>query len=149
MLAAAGRGRGELRGQGGLAGSGGAHDQRARAFLDAAAEQRVELRDAAGELRARRSLPMFRGDQPRKDLEPASADDVVVIATAKLHASVFDDAEPATLGAVLGIQLFEQHDAVRDALHLQVAFGRGQVVEQDDGAFPVAKYCFSARICRR
>ena len=81
-------------------------------------------------------LPMFRGDQPRKHLEAALLDDVVVISAAKLHAPVLDDAETATLRAVLGIQLFEQHHAVRDALHLQIAVDRGQVVEEDDGAVP-------------
>ena len=46
LLAAPGRRDAELRGDGRLAGAGAADDQRAGAFLDAAAEQRVELADA-------------------------------------------------------------------------------------------------------
>ena len=49
------------------------------------------------------------------------------------------DAEPATLGSILGIQLLEQQDAVGDALHLQVAVDRSQVVEEHDGALPGRK----------
>ena len=60
--------------------------------------------------------------------------DVVVIAAAELHAAVLDDAQPPALGAVLGIQLLEQDDAVRDALHLQVVVGRRHVVEQQHRA---------------
>ena len=85
---------------------------------------------------------MFRGDEPRKDLNPAFLDQIVVVAASKLHAPVLDDAESATLGAVLGIQLLEQQDAVRDALHLQIAIDRGQVVEQQHGALPGRKKLF-------
>ena len=67
---------------------------------------------------------------------PALLDHVVVIAAAELHAAILDDAQPAALRAVLGIELLEQHDAVRDALHLQVVIGRGQVVEQHHRALP-------------
>ena len=74
-LAARGRGRGELRRQRRLAGAGGADDQRARALFDAAAEQRVELGDAARQLaRASDVLPVLGRDQPREDLEPAALD---------------------------------------------------------------------------
>ena len=62
----------ELRGQRRLAGAGGADDQRAGALLDAAAEQRVELGDAARQLGARRRLPVLGGDQARKHLEAAA-----------------------------------------------------------------------------
>ena len=62
-----------------------------------------------------------------------------MVAASKLHPPVLDDSETATLRAVLGIQLLEQHDAVRDALHLQIAIDRGQVVEQQHGALPGRK----------
>ena len=137
MLTACRRSRGELRGDRGLARPCRAHDERARAFLDAAAQQRIELRDAAGQLRARSSVcRCSEATSLGKILRPPLSDDVVVIPAAKLHAPVLDDAETAALGAVLGIQLLEQHHAVRDALHLQVAIDRGQVVEEDDGAVP-------------
>ena len=97
-----------------------------------------------------RSAAVLGGDQPRKHLEPAAADDVVVVAAAELHAAVLDDAQPPPLRAVFRVQLLEQHHAVRDALHLQVVLGRGQVVEQQHRAVAAsAKNCFSARIWRR
>ena len=92
---------------------------------------------------------MFGRDEPRKHLDAACLDHVVVIAAAELHAAVLDDPQPAPLGAVLGIELLEQDDAVRDALHLQVVVGRRHVVEQHTVHCLVAKNCLSARICRR
>ncbi len=86
--------------------------------------------NVARQLRARRELPVFGGNQPREHLDAALLDHVVVIAAAEFDAAVLDDAQPAPLGAVFGIQLLEQNDAVRDALHLQVVIGRGHVVEQ-------------------
>ena len=69
MLAAPAAAAGELGRQRRLAGARGADDQRAGAFFDAAAEQRIELRDVARQsCRACVDLPMFGGDQPRKDL---------------------------------------------------------------------------------
>ena len=38
--------------------------------------------------------------------------------------------------------MLEQQDAVRDALHLQIAIDRGQVVEQQHGALPGRKKLF-------
>ena len=75
----------ELRGQRRLAGARGADEERARALLDAAAQQPVQLGDAAGQLLRRSLLPMLGRDEPRKDLDAAAADDVVVVAAAELH----------------------------------------------------------------
>jgi hypothetical protein len=57
-----------------------------------------------------------------------------VIAATELDAAVFHDPEPPPLRPVFGIQLFEPHDAVRDALHLEIVVDRRHVVEQDHGA---------------
>ena len=119
-LAAPAHGGRELGRQRGLAGARGTDDQRARAFLDAAAEQGVELGETAGHLPSCRRLPMFGRDQAREHLDAALADDVVVVATAKLDTAVLHDPDPATLGPVLGVHLLEQDDPVRNALHLQV-----------------------------
>ena len=40
---------------------------------------------------------MLRGYEPRKDLEPAFPDHVVVIAAPELHATILDDPKAATL----------------------------------------------------
>ena len=73
VLAALGRRRHELRGQRRLAGPGRADDQRAGAALDAAAEQGVQLGDAAGELFHDWGRAVLAGDQARKDLDAPRA----------------------------------------------------------------------------
>ena len=77
-LPASGCRRGELGGQRRLAGSRRADDQRAGAFFEPAAEQRVQLRDVAGQPDAAGHLSMFGGDEAREDAQPAALDDVVV-----------------------------------------------------------------------
>jgi hypothetical protein len=61
---------------------------------------------------------VFSGDETGEDLEATLPDDVVVIAASKPDATILHDPQPAALGAVLWIQLLEQHDAMRDALNL-------------------------------
>ena len=73
LAARRGGGR-ELRRERRLAGAGRADDERARAVLEAAAEQRVERGDAARQLRAAgRRLAVLGGDEAREDLEAAAA----------------------------------------------------------------------------
>ena len=50
------------------------------------------------------------------------------------HAAILHDAQPAARPAVVERQLLEQDDAVRQALQLQVAAARGEVVEQEHRA---------------
>ena len=109
-LLAARRGRGgELRGERRFAGPRGADDQRAGALLDAAAEQRIELaRCRFAAWRERLATRCSAATRRGIDLEAAVADDVVVIPAAKRDAAVLDDAQPAALGAVLGVELLEQ-----------------------------------------
>src|SRR5215204_6304757 len=94
-------------------------------------------------------MAVFSCDEAGEHVKASGVDDVVVITPPELHATVFDDAQPAPLAAIFGIQLFEPDHAMSDALHLQVVIGRGHVVEQHDCALAVGKYCFSARIWRR
>ncbi len=133
-LPAAARRRRELRRHGGLPGPGRPDDEGAGPLLDATAQQGVQFRDLAGQAAARRRLTMLGGDQAREHLEPTLLDDVVVVPAPIPDSAILDDAEPATLGPELGIELFEPDDPVRDALHLQVVVGGGHIVEQDDGA---------------
>ena len=85
LAAPRGRGR-ELRGQRRLAGARRADDQRARALLDAAAEQRVELRHAARQLAPRVDVWRCSAATSRGKTDSAAAlDHVVVIAAAELH----------------------------------------------------------------
>ena len=92
MLTAPCGSRSKLCGDGGLARPRRAHDQGAGAFFDAASQERIELLDFARQFRARRHLPMFRGHESRKDLNPAFLDQIVVVPASKLHAPVLDDA---------------------------------------------------------
>ena len=76
------------------------------------------------------------GDEPREDVEPARLDDEVVVAAPVLLAPELRDPQPPPLGAVLGRELLQAHDAVGDALELQVLRLGRQVVEQEHRAFP-------------
>jgi hypothetical protein len=78
----------EQRAEGRLPGSRGPLDQRARAALEAAADELVQPGQSAFHALARRVLAVFGGDQARIDLEPAAADRVVVISAAKVAAAV-------------------------------------------------------------
>jgi hypothetical protein len=50
-----------------------------------------------------------------------------------------DHPEAPALGAVVGVQLLEEDDAVRDALHLEVVVLARHVVEEEDRAVPPAE----------
>ena len=84
-LPARGRRGDELGRERGLAGAGGADDERARALLEPAAEQLVELGNLARQLLARQHLPVLRRDQAREHVQPAAPDRVVVVAAAERH----------------------------------------------------------------
>jgi len=68
--------------------------------------------------------------QAGEDLETAGADGVVVIAVAKGNAADLLHPQPPPLSTVAGCELLEPHDAVREALELEVAGGGAGVVEQ-------------------
>ena len=149
-LAARGRRRHELGGERRLAGPGRADDQRAGAPLEAAAEQRVQLGDAAGELLHRRRRAVLAGDQPRKDLEPAAPDDVVVIAAAEADAAELEhDAAAAAPRRTPGTAA----PAAPRRARCSAPAGRGRRWSGRRAAARCscrpAKNCLSARICRR
>ena len=124
----------KVQGEQRLAGPGGPEDQGARPALDAAAEQRVELRRRAWQRVAVEVRLVLRRDQAREDVHAARLDHHVVKAAAELLAAIFDHPHPPPLGAVIGRELLQPDDPVGDAVHgLVVHFG-GEVVEHDDGA---------------
>ena len=75
-----------------------------------------------------------RGKTPARPVESCSHGSRREIDAAELH-----DSQPPPLGAVLGIELLQQHDPVGDALHLEVPVGGGQIVEQHDRAVPAGE----------
>ena len=113
-----------------LSGAGGTEDQRARAGLDAAAEQLVERRDAARHGGAREVRAIFRRHQPRKHIEAAGGDGDIVIAAAEFHAAIFDDARAPPLRAVGRRQFLQPKHAMGDAVHGLVGDIGGEIVEQ-------------------
>ena len=133
-LAARGRGGHELRRQRGLARSRRAADERARAGLEPAAEQRIEGADPALEAPRHVQAPVIRGDEAREDHQAAAADGEVVVAALEGRSAVLGHLQAPALRAVLGRQLLEQQHAVGDALDLQVLLGGGAVVEQQHRA---------------
>src|SRR5471030_3134985 len=107
-------------GQRRLAGAGRAGDQGAHAFFEAAAEQRVESRDAARQLAPALVDARVGRHQARIDLQAAAHDLVVVGAAVEGDAAVFDDAQPAPFAAIGLVQHLQRDHAVRHAAHLQV-----------------------------
>ena len=85
--------------------------------LDAAAEQLVELGDAARQSGASKVAAIFRSHQPGKYVHPARGDGDVMIAAAESDAAIFDHADPPALGAVGGRQLLQPDHAMGDAVH--------------------------------
>ena len=117
-----------------LAGARGADQQRAGAAVEAAAEQRVEGGQAAGDALEAAIAPVFGRDQARKHAQAAGQDFVVVVAAAEAAAAELADAQAAPVAAVLGIELVQRHHAVHDRVHVQAELGHGAVVEQQHGA---------------
>ena len=125
---------GELGRQCRFPGSGRANDQGAGPFFDATAEQHVEFGDFASQFGAGGELPVLGCDQSREHLEPAGTYHVVVIAATELHAAEFHNPQPPPLRPIIGLQVVQPNDAVRDALHLEIVVGRRHVVEEDQRA---------------
>src|SRR5262245_25321275 len=99
MLAAFRSARCEQRAERRFSRAGSALEQRARAALEPASQERVEAREAALHAHARGTGPVLRCHQPRIDFEPAPPDRVVVIAAAKVAAAVLGDGEAPALAA--------------------------------------------------
>ena len=91
VLAALARGQYELRGERGLAGARRADQERARAPREPAAQQRVEVSDAAFDRPALGRAPMLGGDQSGKHLQSAVPDDEIMAALAKRAAAHLGD----------------------------------------------------------
>jgi hypothetical protein len=73
---------------------------------------------------------IFRRHQPRKHVQSAGRDGDVVIAAAKLHGAIFDDARAAPLRAIGRRQFLKPQHAMRNAVHGLVGLLGRQIVEQ-------------------
>ena len=78
-------------------------------------------------------LPVLGRNEPREHANAAGRDNEVVIAAAIALAAIFDDPQPAPLGAIFGRQLLEPDHAVRDAVHGPVVGLARQIVEHQHG----------------
>ena len=119
-----------------LARPGRPDDQRGRPPIDAAAEQGVQIGNAAREDRLVELRRLLGRHQTREDAQPALDDRQLVIAAARLEAPNLHHPQPPPLVAVVGGVLLEHDDAVGDALQLPVVLGRGPIVEEEHGAPP-------------
>ena len=107
-FAARGGGRRELRRHRGLARASRSQQQRAGAGGQASTEKSIQLRIAARPIFVDEFCDMFRGDEPRKDVEAAAANREIVIPAAKGDAAHLGHAEAASFRAVLVGQLLEE-----------------------------------------
>ncbi len=120
--------------QRGLADPGRADQQRVGAAFQPATEHPVQHLVAGGGHLADEAGAMLGRDQARIDLQPALADDEVVVATAELDAAHLDDPQTPAFGAIVDGQLLQQDDPMGNRVQLQVAHFRGLVIEQDHRA---------------
>ncbi len=74
-------------------------------------------------------LAVLGRDEPREDPHSAGVDDEIVIAAAVALATIFDDPQTASLGAIFRRKLFEPDHAVGDAVHCPVVRLAGKVIE--------------------
>ena len=107
--------------------------QRARAGRDAAAQELIELGNAARHDLIGEALAVIGGHQPGKHLHTAHGDHEVMVARAKGLAAALDDAQTAPLAAIDRRQLIEVNDAVGDAVHRPIGGLGGEIVEHDHG----------------
>ena len=102
--------------------------------LDAAAEQLVEFGDAARQRAVWSKLVRCSDATSRGNtFSAAGGDGEVMVAAAKFHAAIFDDARAPPLCAIGRRQFLQPQHAVRDAVDGLVGESDGQVVEQQHG----------------
>jgi hypothetical protein len=105
-------------------------DERARPLFDAAAEQRIERRQAARLLIALEPRAVLKRDKARKHLYSPGLDREVVVAPAERLPAVLGHPQPPPLRAVIGSKLLKLDHTVDDAVDRLVPRLRGEVVEQ-------------------
>ena len=117
--------------------------------VQAAAENFVQLRNAAlHDARIERRVVLGR-DQPWKDIHPPVADPEIVIAAAIMLAAIFEDAQAAALGAIGGRQLLQQDHGMGDAVHGLVAgVGRldGGLISEPISGAAARRLCCDASV---
>src|SRR6476661_129401 len=82
---------------------------------------------------ARVDAPRVGARDARVDGEATRADAEVVVAALEAAAAQLRHLQPAPLGTVLERHVLELDDTVREAVQLEIAFGRRLVVEQEHG----------------
>src|SRR5690606_14120241 len=95
-----------------LAGAGRARNERAGAPIDAASEQLVECRDAAGDGRALEGNGMLGRREPGVHLESARNDPELVVPAAKVTAAELDHLQLASNRAIGSSALLQRQYAV-------------------------------------
>ena len=123
----------EVQGQQRLAGTRRAEDERARSALDAAAQESIQFRRIAWHRNPAELALMLRRDQSREHGHATCFDGHVVIAAAEALAAILDHPQPTPVGTIIGSQLLEPDDAMRDAVHGLVVRVAGEVIEHHDG----------------
>jgi len=135
LLATVHGGGQELQRQRGLAGAGRPDDERAGAAVEPAAQQTIELGDAAADgLLIGVVGVVLGGDQAREDGQAAAADDVVVEAALELAPAQLEHPQSPSVAAKHQRLLLQPHDAVRKAVQAGLLDFLGHVVEEEGGA---------------
>ena len=78
-------------------------------------------------------------NEPRINLQAASADIVVMIALANLDAAQFYYLEPSASRAIITREIFQTDDPVNDTLEISLVSAARMVVKQKDRALPASK----------
>ena len=79
---------------------------------------------------------MLGREQPRKDLQSAGSNGVIVIAAPKFNPAHLRHAQPSPLRAIVEPQLLQSDDAVYDAVELKIVALRRHVVDHQHRRMP-------------
>ena len=116
-----------------------ADEKSAGAALKAAPKQGVQFSNAAfGEL-SDECLMMFRRNKAWEDFDPASLNNEIVIAPAKINSAHFLHSKTPTFCTIIKRELLQSHDAMGNAVELNVAFSRGEIVKQQNSTSSPSK----------
>jgi hypothetical protein len=131
-----------LRGQRRFAGAGRAHDQRAGAAIDAAAEHLVERRHTARHRILIDEAAMFRRNETRINDDATGLDVEVVIAVAEIQPADLHELQPAPRVSIHRRVALQLHHAMGDALQLQVVHLGRPIVEEQYRDVPIGEELF-------
>ncbi len=124
---------------GGFSAAGRSQQKRTGAAIKSSAQQVVQRRESAFELRRRECKKVLRGHEARVNFHAAPLDGVVVKSLAEPRTAQLLHFQPASFDAVLPLHAFHQDHAVSDALELQIVSFGGAIIQQQHGAFASRK----------